>query len=109
MRFAGWPAVYTAGKYLRQEIDGDVTEIPLADVDRLEVERYSWGLTLLSFPLTLIPGTVDFLVHNLRFGFDEVDTRFDTFSRPPGGHTDVGEIEGPAPQPATPPPPPRSR
>ena len=83
VRYGGWPLVYTSGRVLRNEIGGDEVEIPLADVDRVLLESYSWPLTLLTLPLTLPPGLIDFVVHHARFGFDTVDTRFDTYSRPP--------------------------
>jgi hypothetical protein len=95
VRFAGWPAVYTAGKYLRHQVDGDMLEIPCAEIQRVYTEKYSWLLTLLSLPLTLPPGLIDFLFYNVTFGFENVDTRFDTFSRPPAGPPSVGEVKPP--------------
>ena len=83
VRYGGWPLVYTSGRVLRNEIGGDEVELPLAEVNRVLLERYSWPLTLLTLPLTLPPGLIDFVVHHARFGFDTVDTRFDTYSRPP--------------------------
>ncbi len=99
VRFGGWPAMYTSGKYLRHQIDGDMEEIPLDDIQRIYKEKYSWPLTFLTLPLTLPPGLIDFLFYHLTFGFDEVDTRFDTYSRPPAGRPDVGQIAPPAPGP----------
>jgi hypothetical protein len=83
VRFGGWPIVYTAGKYLRFEPEGDRLEIPLGEVERLRMETSSPWLTFLTLPLTLPVGVVDFLVHHIRFGFDDVDTRFDSFARQP--------------------------
>ncbi len=82
VRCGGWPMVYTAGKYLRYQTEGEKREVPLAEVESLEIERYSWPLTLLSLPLTLPVGILDFLVHSIRFGFEDVDVS-DTFSRTP--------------------------
>jgi hypothetical protein len=93
VRFAGWPAVYTAGKYLRHQVDDDMQEIPRAEIQRIYIEKYSWWLTLLSLPVTLPPGLIDFLFYNVTFGFENVDTRFDTFSRPPAGPPSVGEVK----------------
>jgi hypothetical protein len=84
VRFGGWPLVYTSGRVLRNEIAGDVWEIPVDEVKEVRFEKYSWSLTFLTLPLTLPPGIIDLVVHHARFGFDTVDTRYDTFSRPPG-------------------------
>ena len=97
VRFAGWPVVYTAGKYLRHQVEGDPEEIPRAEIDKVYIEKYSWWLTLLSLPVTLPPGLIDFLFYNVTFGFENVDTRFDTFSRPPAGPPRVGAVEGAPP------------
>jgi hypothetical protein len=86
VRWAGWPVVYTAGRTWRYELGGEVEEIPLARIERISVERFSWPLTILSFPLTLPPGIIDLVVHHAVFGFDEVNMRFDDFSSPRPGH-----------------------
>lgn len=83
VRFAGWPAVYTSGKILRYEAEGESVEIPAEEVAKIDREEYRWFRTVLSFPLTLPPGIIDFLIHHVRFGFDAVDIREDSFSRPP--------------------------
>jgi hypothetical protein len=92
VHFGGWPLVYTAGKHLRHEIEGETREIPLSEIREVRIERYSHGLTLLSLPLTFPVGLIDFLVHQIRFGFENVDARFDTFSRPPASSGDTGQI-----------------
>ncbi len=83
VRYGGWPIVYTSGRLWRHEVKGELREIPLDEIRMILVEEYDWGLTVLSSPLTLPVGMVDFLVHHVRFGFEGVDTRFDSFSRPP--------------------------
>ncbi len=83
VRYGGWPIVYTSGRLWRHQIEGDRREIPLGEIRKMLVEEYDWGLTILCSPLTLPVGLVDFLVHHVRFGFEGVDTRFDSFSRPP--------------------------
>lgn len=83
VRYGGWPLVYTAGKHLRFEPWGEVREMPLSGVRAILIERHSWGLTVPSLPLTLPVGLIDFLIHHLRFGFEQVDASFDSFSRPP--------------------------
>ena len=82
VRFGGWPLVYTAGKHLRYVTEGDKLEMPLADAKSVGIERYSWPLTLLSLPLTLPVGILDFIVHTMRFGFEDTDVS-DTMSRTP--------------------------
>ena len=96
VRYGGWPAVYTAGKYRRWDLEGETVEVPLEQVEGLRVERYSWGLTFLSLPLTLPVGIVDLLVHHAQFGFDDQggQTRTDGFgSPPPGGRPAMGSIQ----------------
>jgi hypothetical protein len=107
VRFAGWPATWSAGKYWRNDIDGDVMEIPIADVRSLQVERTSWWRTILSSPLTFPPGLIDFLVRTVELGFDQNDDRFDSFAPPPESRR-LSEPEVPPPaagDPAAAPPP----
>jgi len=85
VRWAGWPAVWTAGKYWRHEIDGETAEVPLETVEEASIERPSGWRTALSLPVTLIPGIFDFIVDMAQFGFDQNDFTYDTFSRTPAG------------------------
>jgi len=70
VRYGGWPLVYTSGKYRRYEVLGGTTEMSLNQVKEIYREQYSWGLTLISLPLTLPVGLIDFLVHNATIAFD---------------------------------------
>src|SRR5688572_2070051 len=82
VRFGGWPMVYTAGKFLRYQTEGEKRELPRAEVESMTLEQSSWPLTLLSLPVTLPVGILDFLVHSIRFGFQDVDLT-DPLSRTP--------------------------
>jgi len=76
VRYGGWPIVYTAGKYRRYEVQGESTEIPLKEVGRIYREKFSWGLTLVSSPLTLPVGLIDFVVHHATIGFEKNDSSY---------------------------------
>ena len=84
VRFSGWPAVYSAGRYWRQETIGEMVQFPQKDIARIWIEEVNWPLTLVSSPLNVPAGVIDFIVDNAEISFDALNDRFDTFSRPPG-------------------------
>lgn len=82
-RYSSWPAVYSWGRYWRWEATSSSVVLPRDDVERVSLEDLDWTWTIVSAPLSLPAGAVDFLVDNVQLGFEAVNDRFDTFSAPP--------------------------
>lgn len=78
VRFSGWPAVYRSGKYWRNAVAGEPVRIPRERIDSVRVEKLDWPLTIVSSPLSIPVGIIDFLVDNVEIGFDTVDNRHDS-------------------------------
>ena len=82
VQWGGWPAVYSAGRSWRYEIQGESIAIPRASIREALIEEHAWGLTLLSLPATLPPGVLDFVIHHATFGFQNAASGLDDFARP---------------------------
>lgn len=77
IRYSGWPAVYSSGKYWRgAHLDEEIV-IRTDRIRALYLEQVSWFPTLITLPVTLPPGIVDLLVRSARLSFDGVNTGFD--------------------------------
>ena len=83
IRYGGFPAVYRSGRSWRQEAVGEVVQIPTSEIVSASVEEFDWIRTTLASPILLPAGLVDFIADNAKIGFDAVNDRFDSFSRPP--------------------------
>lgn len=81
--YAGWPMVYSSGKYWRHELTGDVVQIPGDRIRQIWVEHFDWFRTVVAAPFCLPAGLLDFVARNAELGFDAINDRFDSFSRPP--------------------------
>jgi hypothetical protein len=85
VRYSGWPAVYSSGKYWRRESIGELMQIPSHQVDKVLLEELNWTRTVIISPISVPFGALDFLFHNARLGFETLDDRADSFSPPVEG------------------------
>ncbi len=83
VRFSGWPAVYRSGRSWRNATTPESLTLETDKITSVRVERLDWPLTIISSPINLPAGLIDFLVTHAQIGFDAVNNRFDDFSPQP--------------------------
>jgi hypothetical protein len=79
---SGWPASFSYGKEWREEASPEAIWIALEDVRSIALEELDWPQTLITLPLSIPVGTVDFIVRYGQLGFSAVNNRYDDFSDP---------------------------
>jgi len=87
VKLSGWPASFSYGKEWRKDSSPAEVRIPSADIRGIYIEEIDWPQTIVTLPLSVPVGTLDFIVRYGRLGFESVGSSYDALS---GGSPGLG-------------------